>query len=197
MTSINIDMWNRLTPISEADEVISLAEAKTQCNISHSDDDAYVRALIQQAMAYIAGPHGIGIALTTQDYRLSLDCLSRTISIPLRPIQRVVSITYRDEADAVQTIDPETYWVDVDQSPAIIQFKSDLPAVSAQPGAVKITVRAGYGDSDRVPADLKGAIRLLVAQWFRTREALVEGTFTEPHHAVSAVLAKYRNHQLG
>lgn len=191
-------MWNRLTPISEADPVITLAEAKAQLNVSHTDEDTYLRTLIQAATDYIAGPNGIGISLTTQTYRVSLDHLCEVTQIPIRPVQAVVQITYVDPEGATQTVDKADYWVDVDQSPAIIQFKPNkLPAVFAQPGAVKITIRTGYGDSDAVPGDLKGAARLLVAQWFRTREAIVEGSFSEPHHSVSAVLAKYRNHQLG
>lgn len=197
MPPINMSMWNRLTPISEADPVITLAEAKAQCNVSHSDEDAYLNALIEQATDYIGGPKGIGVALTTQTYRASLDHLCEVIRIPLRPIQAIVSITYVDPDGVTQTVDPTAYWVDLDQTPAIIKFKSDPPAVSAQPGAVKIVIRAGYGDSDDVPGDLKGAARLLVAQWYRNREAVVEGSFSEPHHAVTAVLTKHRNHLIG
>jgi Phage gp6-like head-tail connector protein len=57
------------------------------------------------------------------------------------------------------------------------------PNVLFLPNAVQIHFTAGYGDASKVPAGLKVAIKMLVANWYENREAAAAGHFGEiPSH---------------
>lgn len=110
----------------------------------------------------------------------------RAITIPLPPLQSITSITYID-AEGIQKIltVADDYVLDDSITPAQITPASGTcwPAVTCGPGAVKIRFVCGYPatttGSPPVTADIAGnvppAIKhwmlLVLANWFRNREA--------------------------
>ncbi|MDP3853623.1 hypothetical protein [Phenylobacterium sp.] len=129
---------------------------------------ADVAQLLEAAVGAIDGPTGIGIAMVTQTWRLSLDRLCSRIEIPLGPVQSISAITYVDAAGDTQTLAADQYRLDKDQSPAVLTPAHGVtyPSVRCQPGAVKITFVAGYGAAAAVPADLVGALKIILRGLF-------------------------------
>jgi uncharacterized phiE125 gp8 family phage protein len=84
------------------------------------------------------------------------------ITIPLPPLQQVVSVTYTDVNGAPQTLDPATYIVNKD-APSDLSLVSGAswPSAALTPGAVVVRFIAGYGDKGSdVPEDIRMGITL-------------------------------------
>lgn len=184
-------MWDRLTLTSApAAEPITASEFKTHERISHTSEDTKIEAFITAARNMIDGRNGIGIAMVTQTWRLTLDCFpSHCIRLPINPVQSISSITYVDADGVTQTMDSDDYTLLTDATPAILSpaYGLSWPSHRPVPGAVKITFVAGYGNAASVPADLKQAVHMMVAHWYADRE----GTAAEAP-AVCAILDRYR-----
>jgi uncharacterized phiE125 gp8 family phage protein len=179
--------WTKLKrTVAPTASVVTVEDVKRHLNIAHSDEDATIAILIDVATDSIEGPNGVGLALVDQTWRMSLDRLSRSISVPLHPVKAIQSII----VDGV-ALDPASYYVDIDQRPAVIRINDAGPqgqALCAQPGGVKIEFTAGYDDA---PADLKHVIRLLVGHYYMHREATSEATIREIPLAVASILQRY------
>lgn len=109
----------------------------------------------------------------------------RAIEIPLPPLQSITSITYIDTNGDSQTLTTDDYILDDSVEPAQLlpAVNTCWPSTQCRPGAVKIRFVAGYTPtytgspptvSDyaaNVPAPIKHWMLLLLANWFRNREA--------------------------
>lgn len=186
--------WNNLTRIiPPADPLISLEDAKAHVGASDYDEvDDQLTALIESATDTIEGPTSTGVAFVTQTWRATMDRLPSTFSIPLGPIQSITSITYVDQAGETVTVDPDTYHTDFDRHPALVAFYSAPPVAACVPGSVKVTFVAGYGDPSDTPAKARHAVRLLVGEWFKNREASSEANLSEPPIGVTRILNQIR-----
>lgn len=169
--------WNRLVRTGAPETPpIDLVAAKAHLKVETSGEDDTISQIVDDAIAQIDGAKGSGIALITQTWRMSLDHWRDGIVIPLRPVQAVVSVTYLDFAGIEQTLDPSLYDLDLDHEPVEIvpAFGVCFPAHKIGRGVIKVTFRAGFGDAaDAVPADLIGALKLLIGHRYAHREAVV------------------------
>jgi uncharacterized phiE125 gp8 family phage protein len=172
-------MWNRLTrTIAPAGELITLPAIKAHLNVEHDDDDDLVGAQLLAAIGMVDGATGIGVALLTQTWRLSLDRWPDCLRIPLGPVQAVASVTYLDANGVRQTLDPSAYLLDTGRKPAVLApaFGTSWPDTRPQSGAILITFTAGFGDAvATVPAQILSAIKLLVGDLYANRESIVIG----------------------
>lgn len=188
--------WTRLIRVTPpSTTVVSIDEVKAHLNLGDDFEDDYLPTLIRAAEAYFEGPNGIGVALLTQTWRLSLDRFSSVISIPLGPVTEIVSITYTDAAGDTHEVDPASYTYDLDTTPLRIvpAHGHSWPSVTLSPvGAVKVVFIAGYGDPAEVPADIRGAILLLIGHLHRNREATADKALSEIPFGVSTILDRYR-----
>ena len=194
--------WPRLTRVlAPAAPAVTLAAAKAHLRVEHAEDDGMIEGLIEAAVATIEGPAGIGIALMTQTWRLSLDggFMAVPIELPLGPVQAVAAITYVDGDGQEQTLDPALYDLDADSRPARIDrtFGATWPAARRQLSAVKITFTAGYGDTPTaVPADLRAALLLMVGHLYQNREA-VSRPMQEMPLGFTAIVERHRVGRFG
>lgn len=183
--------WTRLVrTVAPASPVVSLAEAKKHLRVFHADDDDEIEAMVAAATAAIEGPTGIGIALSPQTWRLSLDHFPCEIVIPLGPVSAVSSIAYTDGNGAPATV--SSFRKDLDASPVRIWPARDAswPAATCEPGAVKVTFICGYAE---LPADLRWAVLLLVGHFYEHREAVTTDLQAiELPMGVSSILERYR-----
>lgn len=184
--------WSRLKLVTApASPVVSLPEAKKQVRAEyHTDDDTYLTGLVAVATAFIEGPNGIGVALSPQTWRLSFDCFPCEIRIPLGPVSAITSIGYVDsEGDDALVVD---WRVDFDTQPCRLWPARDVawPAVTHEPGAVKVTFVTGY---TVCPADLKHAVLLIVGHLYEHREAVTSDVKAdELPMGVQNILDRYR-----
>lgn len=162
--------WNVRTLVAPATEPVTVAEAKAWLRIDGSDDDASIAGLIAAARARIE--RATGRLMVEQTVELRLPAFSAALVLPRSPVSEIMSVKYVDEAGELQTLDADTYIADLaDEAPSITPaYGLTWPSTRVQAGAVIITAVCGYGDATEVPADLKHAVSLLVADAYANRE---------------------------
>ena len=162
------------------EEPVSLDEAKIQCRVDISDDNALITSLITEARQMVE--EMARRALITQTWRLSLDRWPACdyISLPLPPLQSVESLVYLDQEGNETTWDSSNYIADLDSEPGrlVLGYNKVWPSTTLYPvNPIQITFKAGYGDdAANVPELWKRAIKLMVGHWYENREAAISGT---------------------
>jgi uncharacterized phiE125 gp8 family phage protein len=184
-------------------EPVTLALAKAQLNVeaAFTDDDALIGGLITAARQLCE--QAMCRAIFNQSWLLTLDHFpwvsfnngtvrqtnrsdwpflsdfwqGMTINLPMPRLVSVTSITYVDLTGATQTLDPGSYYADVNSEPARIVPKPGAYWPYTQqyvPGSVQVTFVAGtYGDGVEVntcPQTIALAIMQMVADWYANRE---------------------------
>lgn len=179
--------WDRLVRVTAPEgSPLDWDAASAHLKVDDEEQKDDVLGAVDDALALIEGPRGCGICLLTQTWRLSLDCFPSTIVIPMGPVQSVASVKYVDQSGDEQTLDPALYLLDKEQDPAVVvpAYGKTWPTPRAQPGAVRITFVAGFGDeATDVPPDLMRALKVIL-------RSLYDGDGSIPP-AAQAILNRY------
>lgn len=195
-------LWNRVTiaaaPATPVDNLISLDDLKAFAGID--GDEAGITAdltrFLKTAVAMIDGPQGIGYALLTQDWCLTLDHFVPCIHLPGAPIKSVQSIKYDDPDGTEQTLDPELYHIDLGTQPVRLTpaYRKSWPITRAMPGSVRITYRLGEEDGTSVHPRLIDFICLVVSTRDKFREAVTAtpSVVKEIPYGISSILDDFR-----
>lgn len=155
---------------------VSLEEVKRALRIDHDDDDLELEALIQASVAHYDGWTGIlGICLVEQEWRQDFDHRDDCrLVLPLGPVIAITSITWRNSAGQISTVNDDDYRLETDGTGrSYVRWLSgfSVPGDFYAHGAVSVTYRAGWplkaGEIEgemvsAVPADLQAAIKLRV-----------------------------------
>lgn len=194
---------------------VSLVETKGHLRVDHSDDDTLIEGLIGAATDHLDGWTGIlGRCLVEQTWRQDFDAFARSLCLPLGPVIAGESVTWRNEAGQVATIPGAAYDLRTDAGGrSLIRFDADyvFPIGLHESRAVAVTFKAGYatipavepGEGDppdppgspamsTVPAAIKTAILLMVANWYNNREATAPTTLGALPYGVDMLIAPYR-----
>lgn len=159
-------------------EPITLAEAKLQCRVDGSDEDALLTIIITAARQM--AENRTGRAICTQTWELALDAFpDDDIELQKPPVQSVTSIKYLDENAVEQTIGASYYALDNYGSVrhwVIPSADFDWPTPLDSANAVKIRFVAGFGLAADVPSDIKAWILLAIGTMYANRETLISGT---------------------
>jgi uncharacterized phiE125 gp8 family phage protein len=176
---------------------VSLSEVKSYMRELTTDQDTLFTSLIAAATSYLDGPNGyLGRAIITQTWELYLDDFSSAIRIPFGPVASVTSVKYYDTAGSLQTIDSANYAVDLTSSDQWIVPVSTYSWPAVASGINNVIIRFVAGEAT-APEAIKAAIHMLIAQWFEMPEASSDKPVTELPHAVSALLANFREYGFG
>jgi len=189
-------MFDRLRRISApAENPVALSEVKQRLriDINDADEDADIEMMIADAVARIDGPHGVGIAMVSQQWELRLDYFPYIIELPLYPVISVDSITYVDGNGTEQTVAAVDYQTDIYSNPARIKpaYAHTWPTPRADLATVKVTFTAGYGAAADVPADLKQAILLTIGHAYAHRESVTMGNPEVLPEGAQSILNRY------
>jgi uncharacterized phiE125 gp8 family phage protein len=188
-----------LTIISAAAaEPITLAEARAQCRIDGTDEDALLEIYIAAARG--KAEHITGRRLITQTWRQTLDAFpaSSDIRLEVPPVASIAQVQYVDTAGTLQTLAGSAYVLDAATGPAGWLLPADgtsWPSTDDVVNAVRIDIVAGYGAAgSAVPADLRAWLLLTVAYLYAQREAVdATGKSAEiPSRFVDALLDAHR-----
>ena len=174
-------------------EPLSLDDAKAFLKVETSDDDDVIAALIAGARIHVEAQ--TRRALVTQSWRLIRDAWPADgVPILPAPLRSVSAVRVYRFDGSTQTIDSGSYDSDLSAAPAVLWFKTPPPAPGRVVAGIEIDIIAGYGDTAAdVPADLRQAIRLLVAHWYENRGMIAAGqTVGLLPASVNATLAPYR-----
>lgn len=175
--------------VAAASEPVTLAEAKAQCRVDGSDEDAYLDSLIAAARGHIESY--CGTPLVSRTVTVKCDGFCDFAVFPVVPLTSVSSVSYVDSAGATQTLSTDVYEVRSDGLTASLALKNGQSWPSLQTGSrVTVTAVVGYAS---IPEAIKHAALLLIATWFDRRASTAEGQVSEVPHAVDALLSNHRN----
>lgn len=177
-----------------ASRAITVDEIKSRIRIDSDIENALLIKWIQGAESLIDGPHGIGYALMSQTWRLSLDSFCETIILPGAPIKSVTSVNYVDTAGVDQTVDSADWHLDIRSTPVrlVPAYGTAWPATRDQNGAVWIEYVLGETDADSIEASLIDAMSLLIGHRYANREATSDIKLHSVPLGVESILAEYR-----
>ena len=156
-------------------EPVSLEEAKQNLRIDHDSEDDLLQALIRAAREEVET--GCGLALIAQHWRVALDALPASRSVPLRrhPVREVTAVTVYGADGEASLVDEADYRLDAQARPARLRFRKHLEPGTDMNG-IEIDFEAGYGETGAaVPEVLRRAILVLVAHWYEFRATYSAG----------------------
>lgn len=184
-------------------ELVTLEEARNHLNLfaegsplSHPDD-AMISAFLSTAREYIEQFTGQTFAQAEFEYRAVPT--SAGIVLPVPPVNSIVSVSYLDEDDLLQTVDASVYRLnDDDINTPVVELKSgqSWPLATA---VHRVRFSAGYslaGESplfNVLPFAVKAAMLLLLGHYYENREATLAGApITTIPLGVESLLRPYR-----
>jgi uncharacterized phiE125 gp8 family phage protein len=184
--------------VEPAEEPVSLTEAKAHLRVTHSDDDDRIEVMIEAArqMAEVF----LNRAIVTQTIAAVFDRFRSEMKLPFGGCTSVTGITYLDSAGASQTASSTLYGVDVVRAPAVVYLKNgqSWPSTLVERNAVTVTYLAGAIPAsgspadNQVPARIKQAILMMVADMYENVEAQVAGYSIEANPTVHNLLYPLR-----
>lgn len=150
---------------------LSVTDAKAHLNVTHTDDDALITALINEAIANFETEAGVLLRVQTREATYdSFPTGSDSLEIPWRPVTSVTSVKYRDLNDAEITLPTTGYQVVEGYQTRIYggaSANSVWPETNyLRPAPITIRYIAGYVT---VPDDILGALKIMVAERYTHR----------------------------
>jgi uncharacterized phiE125 gp8 family phage protein len=174
-------------------QLVTTAEVKAQAKIEISEDDALLDAYIERATEYLGNEVDGGMQFRQTQFDLPVsEWWDAPLKLPRPPFYGLNSLKYYDTAGTQQTLNLANVIVRRPwRQPGTIEWAPRITLPSVDPDReFPITVRfeAGWGAANEVPAQVKQAVVLLVAQWYRDREAASEVASRPIEHGVRALL---------
>lgn len=176
---------------------VSLADVKAHLRVDTTDENDHIQTLIEAVTSQLDGFTGtMGRCLSPQTWDLYLDafpCGDDAIRLPFPSLIGVTWVKYTNTAGAWTTISTDDYELDL-ISPdgwivpvAAVGWPTD---VLDSFNVVWVRFQAGYADG--VPAAIKHAIKLMVADLYEHRETYVVGQTIAETMAVQSLLEPFR-----
>lgn len=188
-------MYRPVLVTAPAIHPVTQAEAKLHCRVDGTAENALIDGLIAAAVSHLDGWSGImGRCLEEQEWRQDFDCFAQILRLPLDPVIEISSVTYRNTAGQLATVDSDDYRLLTDALGPHVRFNDDFdyPGDLNQAAAVSVEFVAGWEATgspatSTLPGAIKAAILLMVGDLYKNREASVEGT-VKANPAVKALL---------
>jgi len=175
----------RVKQVSTPALPITLASVKDHLRIEQADVsyDADLTSLIRTAQEWIYSTCHLTLTNTIYEaYFDSFPCGKDPIKIPGYPVQEIQTLGYTDLDEGTTFI--FGFQEDFIQVPSKLypapgeEWPTDV--LPEKINAIKVTFLAGFGASATNVPDLpKHLIKLLVAHWFKNREAVITGTISK------------------
>lgn len=182
-------------------EALSVDEAKQHLRVDTSDDDGLIAGYILAARHWVESQVGPLMTQTwdyTVDYGWPTLAGEYAIPLPLRPVQSVTSVSYKDSDGATQTLSAGLYTTVLNVPLPRIEraYGASWPTVRDVPAAITVRFVAGYGSTPGdVPDSLRVAMQLLVGHFYENRESVVVGNLqvNELPMGVETLISPWRN----
>lgn len=164
--------------------LVTIDDVRGQILDLPEEDEAYVESLILAAGQWIDGPDGwLGrsVGLQTLEWSGRIEC--DRLRLPYAPVNGVLSVTTEDHDG--NEIELETTQYRFSRGELIAARDADW---LEQP-LHRVQYEAGH---EEVPAPIRVAVLMLVAHWYRTREAVTSAAVSEIPYGVDALLGPFR-----
>jgi uncharacterized phiE125 gp8 family phage protein len=173
-------------------EPLTRSEVKNYLKVDSTSDDALIDTLITAARQWVE--NHCALALLPQTVLEVFDGLPQggTLNLRISPLREVSGLHYLDSAGAVQVMASGIYRVDtVTMPPRIIRkYDQTWPDTQNTPGNASAIYTAGYDNSSAVPAAIKTAMLLTIADMYDNRTDYVKKMPTAAEYILQA--AGYR-----
>lgn len=180
-----------------ASEPITLAEAKLHCRVDTDADDTRLTSAIVAARIVAESRTNRAIVSQTREAKFSdwpgTDDrgVQQVFRLPGAPLTSVTSVKYYDGNGTEQTLASTVYDVLTASEPGEVVLKpgQSWPAIQNDKRA-PITIRyvCGYTDADAVPDDIKIAMHMLIAHWYKIGETTVAGMISKTPFGTEVLL---------
>jgi uncharacterized phiE125 gp8 family phage protein len=156
-------------------EPVTLEQAKAHLGVTSTIDDGLISGLVMAAREYAESY--TGLILTAREVVETVDRFGAWVNLYAWPVREVISVAYLDSAGTEQTLDDVLMHVPLARRPVRITSAVGAvwPNAAALPGAVTITVQAGYATPSDVPQSIKQAMLLMVRHWYDNPSAVAAG----------------------
>ncbi len=148
---------------------VTVDEIKEDLHIDSADKDAQIERAIRSAVAHYEGWTGkLGISLVEQTWRVSFGRFERSMFLPLRPVQSITAVNWKDANGISDAVDSDQYLLqhDAGGSSYVSFFNAyAFPSGLFEKAPVSVDYVAGWPVKDgkaTTPEDLKAAIRMRV-----------------------------------
>ncbi|KQY27186.1 head-tail connector protein [Rhizobium sp. Root482] len=148
---------------------VTVAEAKLAIRTDSIDLDSEIESAIKSAVSHYEGWNGIlGILLVEQTWRARFRCFERSMCLPLRPVQTITSIAWRDAEGTSSPVEVENYSLDADAGGTyFVRFLDayGFPSSLYQNAPISVDYVGGWPVVDgkaTTPDDIKTAIKIRV-----------------------------------
>lgn len=174
-----------------ANKALYLSDAKSHLRVRHDNDNRDILLAIDAATAWLE--NYTERSLITRTYELSFDAWPDVFEVERGPLIDVVSLTYYDSNDTLQTVDPADYYVDPRSHIGRVKPVTSWPDAFDKPNTIILEYTAGYGATPLLlPNDLQAALKLLVGHFYDNREQNVVGTVvSDLKFGVDQLIAPY------
>jgi uncharacterized phiE125 gp8 family phage protein len=174
-------------------EPITRAEAKNWLKLgSDTTDDTLVDTLITAARVWVE--NHCAISLLPQTVLETWDVLPKdgTLTLSVAPLRSVSAVTYLDTAGVTQTMPVTVYDVDSVSMPARIvrAYGQTWPDTEESINRASAIYTVGYDNASAVPAPIKTAMLLTIADMYDNRTDYVKKMPTAAEYLLQA--AGYR-----
>lgn len=183
------DFGNYQVTTAATDEALTVSEVKNFLKVDYSTDDALIGILITAARESAEKYCQLAIMPQTITEKYPR-FYSYGLHLSISPLIEVTEITYTDLGGEAQTLSTDLYGADTFMRPPLVYRipYNDFPQTFAIPDAIAVEYEAGYADAANVPAPIKMAMLLTIADWYDNR---TDGVRTMPT-AAEILLNKYR-----
>lgn len=173
-------------------EPVSLAEAKAQLRITHSDDDAFISTLIITARRLVE--LRCNLCLMPQSWSVFKDRWPdiNMLALPLHPVQSVIDVKIYGDDDVAATLDPASYFLDSATRPARLVLRQNqiFPQPGRRANGIEVRVTTGFA---ALPQPIKQALLIVIADYYTNRGDVSNGALPMP---ALELLAPYREVRL-
>lgn len=179
-----------------SEDPVTVAEARAQCRITETTEDALLAIYIKAATALCESK--TGRKLVSQTWRQSLDEFPcGEIDLQAVPAQSIASLAYVDSSGVDRVLASDQYVLDSETYPGGWLLPADgtsWPDTDDVANAVSIDIVAGYGAAASVPQALKLWILATVATFYANRESVdFAGTSAElPARVIDGLLDEFK-----
>lgn len=179
--------------IGPSEEPLTLAETKLHLRVDSAHEDAYISALIVAAREQ--AEQITGRALVNSTFVQTEDQFPSAIKLRPARVSQIVEVRFRDIYGVMQLLSSANYTLDNASEFVAWLYPSanyTWPSTWAHPNGVEVEFVAGFGATRAdVPQSIKQWMLLTVAQWYSTREAIVDRGSEMPSTFYSALLAPH------